>query len=237
MTAYRHVFFDFDGVLCDSLDDAMAVFNDVRRRLYPQVPAVADRSDMVHVYGGRLSTCLRRWLDPDDHKRFFDAHSRAMMERAGSLRLFAGAARLLDRLPCGSASIVTSAYSDAVRGILTEGGRRSCPRAIREIMGRERRMSKAVKIETLLKRYSLNAADCVYVGDLESDIIYCREVPIDVVAVSYGYHPAWHLRRCGPDHLVGSVGELEELLVASVASTGRVERTGGPAVASHVGSD
>jgi phosphoglycolate phosphatase-like HAD superfamily hydrolase len=224
MPSYEHVLFDFDGVLCDSLDAAMAEFNALATGEFPALPVVGGPDDMVTVYGGSLRTCLSSWLDAADHRRFFDAHSAAMAARAagGGLRLFPGIDALLTALPPGSASIVTSAYSDAVRAMLAPDG--VLPSAIGVIAGRERRQIKTDKIRDVLAEGGLRVDQALYAGDLESDVLYCRDVPIDMVAVSYGYHPAWHLETCRPAYLVDDVAALTALLgrvLAPVANSAK----------------
>jgi phosphoglycolate phosphatase-like HAD superfamily hydrolase len=206
---YRHVIFDFDGVLCDSLGAAIEGFASIRNQGFPTLPMVSKKVDMCTVYAGSLSTCLHEWLSKEDSKRFFDLHSAYMADRCKDLKTFPGIGALLAWL--GSASIVTSAYSDAVRTVLENdpGYRKGC---IHSIAGRELSQPKTVKIHNILSALHLVPADAVYVGDLESDILYCRDVPIDIISVSYGYHPASHLQRYSPTYLVESVPALHRLL-------------------------
>lgn len=212
MRRYRHVAFDFDGVLCDSLPAAMAVFNELGEESFPALPRVACQDDMVEVYGGSLRTALSAWLDETEHRRFFDLHSAAMAERAGELHAFEGVEEMLDELPPGSASIITSAYSTAVHRVLLGEGGDELPPSLFEILGRERGQTKTEKLRELVGRLGISPRECLYVGDLESDVIYCRALPMDIVAVTYGYHPRRHLEGTGPTWLVDSVGELRRLI-------------------------
>lgn len=209
--SYRHFIFDFDGVICDSLQFAIEEFNRIRQEHFPALPAVQGQPDMTIVYGGSLRTCLHGWLSEDDGKRFFDMHSAAMAARASSLSLFEGIAKTLTSLGSNGASIVTSAYSQAVMAILTKDPHFD-RRCIYQIAGRELRQSKTEKIKKILSGLDLSANDAIYVGDLESDILYSSQVPIDIVAVGYGYHPLEYLSGKNPTFCVGSVKELNELL-------------------------
>ena len=207
----RHVLFDFDGVLCDSLSDAIQAFNSIRKDHFPQLPEVTGQEDMTTVYAGSLRTCLRPWLSEEDSKKFFDLHSAIMATRAPSLNTFPGIGQLLDGLGQNRFSIVTSAYSDAVLKVLAkdpdfdEAGPY-------EIAGRELRQTKTAKIMGILERLGIGSDEAVYVGDLESDILYCRDVPISIIAVGYGYHPTDYLAKKDPAYVVDSVAELNELL-------------------------
>lgn len=217
MRRYSHVLFDFDGVLCDSLADAMAVFNEIREREFPQLPCVSCREDMTIVYGGSLRTALSKWLSAADGRRFFDLHSAAMAERSDNLSAFPGVNALLEGLPPRSCSIVTSAYSRAVEAILSRGCG-GTPASIRTIAGRELRKPKSEKILTILTEMNVPPQRAIYVGDTESDILYCKDVPMDVIAVGYGYHPVDYLRDKGATHVVEGVDELRELVRAVLES-------------------
>ncbi len=208
---YRHVFFDFDGVICDSLRLAIEVFNHVRTAHFPTLPKVLTRGDMTIVYAGSLRTCLHQWLSPSDARRFFDLHSDAMATRAVELLTFPGIGNLLNELDDRTASIVTSAYSKAIRSIISASSSFD-PAHLFAISGRELRQKKSDKILQILDELRLDAAQALYVGDLESDIMYCREIQMDIVAVGYGYHPAEYLADKGADYLVGSVEGLATLL-------------------------
>ena len=208
---YRHVIFDFDGVICDSLKAAIQEINRLREREFPALPVIKDQQDMCVIYAGSLRTCLDPWLTPSDGKRFFDLHSEAMAKRMDNLNAFPGIGDVLSAFGFAGSSIVTSSYSEGVRSVL-----RRLPlfdeRFIHTIAGREQRQTKTAKIRAILESLSLSEAEAVYVGDLESDIQYCRDVPIDIVAVAYGYHPKSYLISKSPTYLVESVNELRELL-------------------------
>jgi phosphoglycolate phosphatase-like HAD superfamily hydrolase len=213
MKFYKHVISDFDGVLADSLEPAMREFNRIRRDEFPQLPEVSGRDDMTIVYGGSLRTALRPWLTEAESRRFFDLHSAAMAKLHATVAVFDGVGELLSALGPGQISIVTSAYSDAVRSVLSRAPGFD-PACISQIAGRELRQSKTKKITDILHDLGIEAAEAVCIGDLESDVIYCRNVPIDIIGVGYGYHPAEHLAnlRHGPTYLVNTVKELGHLL-------------------------
>jgi phosphoglycolate phosphatase len=213
---YRHVFFDFDGVLCNSLSAAIKAFNELRTE-FPSLPSPSDQNDMVTVYGGSLKTCLSRWLTDSEHQAFFDRHSEKMSGFSDELELFPGVSELVDALEVQSASLVTSAYSDHVCRVFRRALPAVDPGRFYAIAGREEKQTKAAKIGALTKMLGLKPDQCLYVGDLESDILYCRDVPIDIMAVTYGYHPRWYLATLHPTYIVDSVAELRATLVSLLA--------------------
>lgn len=218
MSRYKHVIFDFDGVLCDSLNAAICAFNDVRSHGFESLPRVCGKSDMSIVYAGQLSTCLYSWLSPSDTRRFFDLHSAQMAQLAPTLKTFDGVGAMLASLP-GGASVVTSAYSTAVETVLCSD-QSYVSTSVSRIAGRELRQTKTQKILAILQERNLTSSEAVYVGDLESDIIYCRAVPIDIIAVGYGYHESSYLSTKSPTLLADSVDELHALLAQTCGNAG-----------------
>src|SRR4051794_3148288 len=116
----KHVLFDFDGVLCDSLDACSTEYERLRRERFPALPPLEAGGRLDDVFSGPLKTSLTRWLSADETAAFFDAHSSAMAGYT-SLAPFAGVHELLARLPPGSASIVSSAYNEAIRRTIGRG--------------------------------------------------------------------------------------------------------------------
>lgn len=47
-----------------------------------------------------------------------------------------------------------------------------------------------------------------------SDVLYCRDVPIPVGAVGYGYHPTSYLKQFSPEPLLDTEEEFVEFLLS-----------------------
>ncbi|MCG3165612.1 MAG: Pyrophosphatase PpaX [Bacteroidia bacterium] len=211
MKYYKHFIFDFDGVISDSYELAVEKFNEIRDEFFPLLPKVETKNDMAIVYAGALKTCLNKWIGQEGTKAFFNHHSERMQAVSENIKPFYGIIETLNTLGDKKVSIVTSSYSEAVRNILTKDATFN-ENAIYKIAGRELQQSKTEKIFNLLKDLNIKKEDAVYVGDLESDILYCRDVPIDIISVGYGYHPSEYLQSCKPTYFAASVNELKNLL-------------------------
>lgn len=206
-----HVIFDFDGVICDSLGPAIRWYNRIREERFPLLPQVTSKEDMVTVYSGPLRTSLASWLTPNESELFFDLHSAAMAAEAANLSTYPGICAAMAALGPGRSSVVTSAYSAAVLTVLHRDPDFD-DAYLFSVAGRELRQSKAEKIARILTKLGVSASEAIYVGDLESDILYCRDLPIDIICVGYGYHPAAYLKDKGATYVVESVDELSALL-------------------------
>jgi phosphoglycolate phosphatase-like HAD superfamily hydrolase len=222
---YRHFIFDFDGVLCDSLTACIGWFNRVRSDSFPAVPEVRSRADMTVVYAGQLRTCLHRWITQQEAQEFWERHRLGMASVAATLRAFPGITKSLSSLGSRNVSIVTSAYGSRVLTVLREDPDfdESC---LYRIEGRERRSSKSAIIREIVASLQIDVSEAIYVGDLESDILDCREVPVDIVSVGYGYHPMTYLMEKGPTYAADTVFDLAQLLR-------RMQRSGASTVCRH----
>ncbi len=211
MRIYRLLILDFDGVLSNSLQICMEEVNRLRVE-FPGLPEVHSRTDMVKLFAVQLRHSLHRFgLDDALTKRFFDEHSGAMSHRSHEIEPFYGAVSAL--VACSlSKIIVTSSYSAAVHDIL-----RKCSDfhkgLIQHVYGREEQKSKTEKIRDALQTFDADVSEALYIGDLASDVLYCREVPVDIACVGYGYHPTEYLRQFNPTYIL----ETEDEFVAFIS--------------------
>lgn len=209
---FGHIILDFDGVIADSLAAACDEVNAIAARHYPAIPRVAAAEDMAMLYCGPLKTSLRRFgLSDAESQDFFDRHSAAMARRAATVRPFDDVLKIIGALPPGTCSIVTSAYSAAVREILAKSPNYR-DGMFRFICGRELKQPKSRKIADILKAVDVPAGSALHVGDTVSDLIYSRSISIPFCAVGWGYHPLPYLMAFDPDFAVGSAEEFEQLL-------------------------
>lgn len=209
--SYKHFIFDFDGVISDSYDLAVKNFNEIRSELYPQLPKIETKNDMTIVYAGSLKSCLNNWIGQEGTKSFFNHHSKRMQDISNTILPFSGIVQVLNSLGEKKVSIVTSSYSVAVKNILAKDNSFN-ENVIYKIAGRELHQTKTEKIINTLTEIGLTKEDAIYVGDLESDILYCQDVPIDIISVGYGYHPSEYLQNLKPTYFASSVTELGNLL-------------------------
>ena len=204
--------FDFDGVLCDSRASAVEEVEVLRRgdSTFRQLPSPVQDGGFDELYRGELRHALMRFnLDEQASRRFFDAHAAAMRERTASLSAFEGVADILSWLGPARYVVITSAYSTAVVDVLQRAGvsvRKS------QVIGHEVRLTKTEKIRGVLQERGLNSSDAVYVGDLESDILYSRKIGVPCIAVAYGYHSEDVLEQSSPDFLCSDVAALHARL-------------------------
>ncbi len=206
MKTYSLLFLDFDGVISDSMNICMEEINRLREK-FPTIPEVITREDMTSVYSVELRHSLYPFgLNDEETREFFDRHSKAMNCRATEVEPFHEVVRAL-ALCSLLKVIITSSYSEAVYTIL-----RKCDGFhddfVQGIYGREQHKTKTEKICHALGLFQTNTTEALYIGDLASDVLYCKEVPIDIACVGYGYHPASYLKKFSPSCILETVEDF-----------------------------
>lgn len=213
MSEYKLLMLDFDGVLSNSLKVCAEEINRLVDSSFPSICKVYSQEDMTKIYSVQLRYSLYPFgLTADQTKKFFDLHSEAMKSRAKEVEPFSLVVSNLAncKLP---KIIITSSYSEACQEILRkcEGYNNDL---IQKIYGRENWETKTAKIEKALDFYNINLSDALYVGDMASDILYCKDVPVDIAAVGYGYHPAHYLQKFSPTYTL----ETEKQFVSFISN-------------------
>lgn len=210
MKKYRLLFLDFDGVISNSLQICMEEINRLREK-FPTIPEVRTREDMARVYSVELRHSLYTFgLNDEETREFFDCHSSAMNQRAAEVEPFHDAVSSLARCSLPKI-IITLSYSEAVYTIL-----RKCEEFdedfVQGVYGREHRKTKTEKIRSALALYNADVTEALYIGDLASDVLYCRDVPVDIACVGYGYHPSSYLKKFSPEYIIETVEDFAKFL-------------------------
>lgn len=196
----EYYIFDADGVLIDSFLKACQVFNSIAEKCFPCLPKIESQDDMAFVYPGSLKTSFRRFgMDDKDIALFFDLHSKQMSEEQADIMPFDLIIQAISESVAGRCAIVTSSYSETVRAVLSKSPFYSSNMFI-DILGREYRQTKTEKISNFLHNVGGKSSEAIYIGDMVSDILYCKSVPIRIAAVGYGYQPSNYLAVFDPDH-------------------------------------
>ena len=83
---------------------------------------------------------------------------------------------------------------------------------VQAVYGREQCKTKTEKIRSALTLFDAKVREALYVGDLASDVLYCRDVPVDIACVGYGYHPLDYLKKFSPEYTIETVEDFIKFL-------------------------
>ena len=222
----RGIIFDLDGTLISLHVDGAAF----RREIAEELIQSGFRMDLIEVsskglYIQDILDLAKSQVDQGLVKVDYDGVKRRTFEALDGLevewirhsRLLPGAEAILSRLGSEGKAPITLA-------LLTNSGR-AATRYAMETLGFERYFQKtftrddlpAMKprsegITAALKALGLGQSEVLYVGDSPTDIIATRGAGIRIASVASGRYDVEALRKLGPDYVLGSLADLEDLI-------------------------
>ena len=200
----RHVLFDFDGTLVDSLNIVIEVYNQLADKYNSKK---IEQKDIAHLKG--LSIMERsKFLDFKLYKfpllalDIYKLYKHSIKD----LILFDGIKELLEELnACGFQLAIVSTNS--------EHNIRECLEHnqidfINEIICSNNMFGKNEDIKRFLKTHKLKESEVIYVGDEARDIIAGKKSGVEVIWVSWGYDHIDNANKEQPNYIVNKPHEI-----------------------------
>jgi phosphoglycolate phosphatase-like HAD superfamily hydrolase len=196
---YKAFFFDFDGVLADSVEVKTWAFAKLFELHGPRVMSKV----IAHHrrYGGMTrvdkfrhyySEYLDRNLSDEEMADLCRRFSELVVDEVVAAPEIKGAEKFLkywySRLPC---FVISATPEDEIRQIIH---RRALGQYFREILGAP--FSKDTNLGLILDKYSLESSKCLFFGDAESDYKAAQTHAVNFLAILPG--PEAHLLRLSP---------------------------------------
>lgn len=212
---YRTVIFDLDGTLLDTLDD---LTDSVNAALSKHGLPLRSKDEVRRFVGNGVLRLMERAV-PDGHghpdferiyQDFRKDYGRHCNEKT---KPYPGILKLLERLKRkGYGLAIVSNKADfavnTLREIYFDG-------LIDVAIGERETIRKKPAPDTVLaalERLGADAGTAVYVGDSEVDLETAANVPMDEIAVTWGFRDATLLKERGADRLASDAEELERML-------------------------
>ena len=182
-------FFDFDGVLADSVEVKTRAF----AKLFGPYGAeiVAKVVDHHRRHGGMTRVekfryyyreFLKKPLDDNVMERLCSEFSRLVVDQVVASPEIPGAEAFLtkwhDHIPC---FVISATPDDEIRQIVR---RRGLEGFFKEVLGSS--ASKTENLKRLLDKYVLEPAKCIFFGDAESDYRAARNCGVEFIAILPG---------------------------------------------------
>jgi phosphoglycolate phosphatase len=222
----RGIIFDLDGTLISLHVDGTAF----RREIARELTQSGFRMDLIEVnskglYIQDLLDLAKSQIDKGLVKADYDGVRGRTFQALDELevgwirhsQLLPGAEAMLSRLGGEGKAPITLA-------LLTNSGR-AATRYAMETLGFKRYFQRtftrddlpAMKprpegITAALKALGLEESEVLYVGDSPTDIVAARGARVRIASVASGRYDVEALLRLGPDHVLGSLSELDDLV-------------------------
>ncbi len=197
---YRALFFDFDGVIADSVEVKTKAFADLFKEFGPEIQArvvnhhranggMTRKDKFLHYYKEFLNTPLK----PDGLEALCRQFSDLVVDKVVASDEIPGAKETIKRwsavLPC----FIVSATPDDE--IITIAARRGLSGYFREILGSGR--TKTENLAYLLKKHAILPETSLFIGDAASDYRAAVDCGVNFLGILPG--PEAPLLKIAPD--------------------------------------
>ena len=197
----KHLLFDFDGVIVDSLS--------VAYRLIEGMNPGLSLEEMLLLYEGNVREEFDKTLEEPkartlvfDRDKFYPQY----METILSDGPIQGISKMLrDLSKTHELSIVSSSESGPIEQFLKEF---SIRQHFGDILGGDKEPSKIRKIEMVCEKHGSTPTDCLFITDTLGDIREAREAGTSSIGVSWGYHSVETLQMDSPTVIVNHPDEI-----------------------------
>jgi phosphoglycolate phosphatase len=199
-----NLIFDFDGVICNSLDEAVKTVNEFL--VNQKLPTTSLRE--IRRVG--VLTLIERYKIPKIKiPKLLIMGRKAISKKIPYLKPFPNILKMLAKLSeKHQLFIITSNSKQNVYKFLK---RYKSEKIFLKIDDSKNLFGKEGKIKRIIGFYKLNKFLSYYIGDETRDVLAAKRAGIKSVAVSWGYESKSVLRKANPDLLISRVEELLKL--------------------------
>jgi phosphoglycolate phosphatase len=202
----KHVIFDFDGTLVDSLPVVVRIAN----QMVPQLNI--DEVELAAIRELPARDIIKRSGIPYwQLLRLMIKGKKIMGQHLDELRVFKGIDGMISSLHQQGfkISVVSSNTEENIRKVLK---REAIEQYFSGVYGNVGLFSKSRVFKTVLKDQKAAASDAIYVGDEVRDIEAAHKARLPVISVTWGYNGETILKKYKPTHLAHTTQELLEIL-------------------------
>ena len=212
---YKVVFFDLDGTLLDTLDDLADSVNEMLREF-----SCPERSlDEVRLFvGNGMKTLVKRSVPENfDMSRLTSAYEFFRQSYKKNMRNktrpYDGIVQCLEQLKAlGITVAVTSNKNDdAVKGLCKEYFGSLVTLAVGAREGVPSKPDPAM-VNNVIKELNLEKADCIFVGDSDTDIITAKNAGLKSIGVLWGFRDRETLEKAEADFVISRTEDILKIV-------------------------
>jgi len=206
---YQNLIFDFDGTLADSLEEGRLIFNDFAKK--HDIDEIK-KEDLNTLKNYNLKEFLKiKKLSKARFLQFIAVAKIELGKRISKIPLIENVEMLLPKLQ----------QHTNFMGILTSNSQKNVEVFLKEnqllgyfdhIGSSSKLLNKSRYINAMLKKYSLNRHETLFIGDEIRDIQASHKSKIDVAAVTWGFNSRTSLKKEKPTFCFDTPKDLLNLI-------------------------
>lgn len=189
------IFFDYDGVMADSLESETKYFIEACQEV--GVDVVKDSSDMARLSEGNFFDEMRKLgVSDEDISRVMEIYAKVKTGNRYPIAAFPEVLGILDEVSkVFPVYIITSNVSATVEARLREYGIDS----VKDVLGADKETSKRRKLTFVMDRYP--GERTMFIGDTKGDMVESAEVGVDLrLGVTWGWQRPEVVLAGDPDY-------------------------------------
>ncbi len=198
----RHIIFDFDGTLADSLPLVIEIAEQLLG------PLNLSESEKMRLRNLPMRAVLKESGIPYSRILRLVVKGRTMIkQRMDELKIIPGLGNEIKAIKNeGYMLYVLSSNSEGnIRSFLKRNELSDC---FGDVQGGIGLFSKTSALKKFLKVKKIDKADCLYVGDEVRDIDASKKLGIPIISVAWGFNGEKILKASGPDVLIQKPNDL-----------------------------
>ena len=203
----RLIAFDFDGTIADTLGEMHRIFNEMAPDFGLEAVDAEEIASMRQLTMKGLLTELG--VSKLQVPMLLTKGLRTLNSRIEQVALFEGMKEALIGMQpkVEHFGILTSNSSENVELFLKHHG---LDHLFHFISSKSKLSGKAKHLKSIMRTFSLQAEEMLYVGDEIRDVTACRKVDIPIAAVTWGFNAKEALEKSKPDYLFDDPQQLRE---------------------------
>ncbi|WP_422660905.1 HAD hydrolase-like protein [Paenibacillus sp. EC2-1] len=211
----KHIVFDFDGTLVDSVDVVVKVYNGLALKYKFNTLNSSDYRMMMNLSLKEkikaLNVPMRRVFLI---KRFSQEFKNNYSVHLKSLRFFDGVVDVIKQL--NEKGYTISIITSNSKANILEYMEHQEVSYFKQVMSSNGLFGKDKTLKKYMKDNQLHSSELMYIGDEVRDIQACKKKNVEVIAVTWGVDPREALVIERPDHLADEPKDILRILQSNL---------------------